>query len=133
MSVFEQRMVGTWRSYKLFHFNGKMEQHNTSFFIELSIDQNEGLTLFHTRLQKQALVLKPHEWEIQETPKRRYLYFGKKQAYEIITLEPEDLVIADVVRGEKVFFAKMPGWHQRIETVITSIRHINAEKETKDQ
>lgn len=129
----EQKIVGNWRSYKLFYFNGKVENHNTSFFIELSVDPYNGLTMFHAQDKKQATVLRPGEWKIEEIKKRRYLYFGKQQAFEVITLESEDLVLASVVKGEKLFFAKMPGWHQRVEPRITSIRHIHPGQETKDR
>lgn len=131
--MIEKKLVGTWRSYKQFYFSGKVEVHNTSFFTELSIDQNNCLTMFHTLTKRQATVLQPGEWQIEEMKKRRYLYFGKKQAFEIITLDPEDLVLADVVKGEKLFFAKLPGWYQRIEPVITSVRRVNPEEEKKSK
>lgn len=124
----EQRMVGTWRTYKTFHFNGKVQNHNTAVFIELSVDEDNVLTIFHAQAKRQATVLKPGEWSIEAVKKRRYFYFGKKQAFELITLEREDLVLADIIKGEKLFFAKMPGWHQRIEPFITSTRHIHPEK-----
>ena len=131
MISIEENIVGTWRSYKLFCFTGTIEHHNPSFFIQFSIDQNRDLTMFHARVKRQVLTLKSGEWKIVEIRKRRYLYFGKRQAYELITVEPEDLVLADLVKGDKIFLAKMPRWHQRIEPVVTSVRHIRPEKKRK--
>ncbi len=133
MTPIEQKMAGTWRSFKLYCFSGKVEIHNTSQYIELSLDENSCLTLFQAQAKRHAISLQDREWKIEEIKKRRYLYFGKKQAYELITIESDNLVLADLVKGEKIFFAKMPKWNRRIEPVVTSIRHINASHEKEEK
>ncbi|HEU4472834.1 MAG TPA: hypothetical protein VFR58_17190 [Flavisolibacter sp.] len=130
--MMEQRILGTWRTYKLFHFNGRVECHEPSRFIELSVDGDGNLKMFQSSDRRQATVLKPDQWKIEEVKKRRYLFFGKKEAFELITLEKEDLVLSSIAKGEKLFFAKMPGWHQRVEPIVTSVRHINPQSEAKD-
>lgn len=125
--------MGTWRSFKVFCFTGKVELHNTVQYLELSIDENGNLTMFQLQAKRHATALQQGEWRIEEIRNRRYLYFGKKQAYELITIESNDLVIADLVKGDKIFFAKMPEWNRRIEPSITSIRHIGPGYEKKEK
>lgn len=129
----KERLTGVWRTYKTFFFSGKIEHHHCTKYVEIAVDEEGNFILSHAHTKRNVTVYSGEQWRIEPLKGRRYLYFGKKQAYEIITLETEDLVIADVVKGEKLFFAKMPGWYQRIEPVITSIRHINPEKESKER
>jgi len=132
MTSIEQNIVGTWRSYKLFCYSGKVEAHHTGKYLELSIDRNGGLTLLHAQEKRLAVALKQGEWKIEEYKRRWFLYFGKRQAYELITVEANDLVLADPVKGEKIFFARMPEWNCRIEPAVTSIRHIQPSSEKKE-
>lgn len=110
----EKFFYGVWRSYKVFCFSGKIEQHNLRYFREISIDDNNTLTVKDNPANRNIITLKEGEWQIIEIKKRYFLYFGKKQAFELITLEPANLVLEDRVKGEKIFFAKMPEWNNQI-------------------
>ncbi len=129
----KQRATGIWRSYKVFHFSGKVETHNETNYLQVSVDEEGTFTQLHAPPPTAATTFTSEQWHIKPIKNRWYIYLGKKQAYEIITLEPEDLVLMDIVQGEKIFFAKMPGWYRRIEPTITSVRHIKEEKEKKDR
>jgi hypothetical protein len=132
MQNFEKHLTGIWRSLRVFCFSGRVEQHNTANYIELAIDEERRLCLKQSQNRNKTVVLQPDQWSIQEMKKRWYLFLGKKQSFELITVEPETLVMMEIAKGEKIFFAKLTEWYQRIEPVITSVRHIQADAEVKN-
>jgi hypothetical protein len=129
----KERFIGEWRSYKVFYFSGKVEKHNDDAFIEITIDEQDNFKLVDSKNPRNNMVYPTDQWNVAMLQRRGFIYLGKRQAYEIITLEQEDMVLQEVVRGEKLFFAKMPGWNRRIEPVITSIRHIHPGTETEER
>lgn len=129
----KERISGIWRSYKVFYFSGKVEKHSDTTYVEISVDAQGAFTFLHSQSRRTATEHPGDQWRIDFLKKRWYIYFGKKQAYEIITLEPEDMVLLDVVKGEKIFFATLPEWHRRVEPVVNSVTHSNPRKETKER
>jgi hypothetical protein len=128
----DKTIRGIWRSYKLFFFSGKAEQHDEATFMELAVNDGGTLTLLHSSRPRDAVSYSASQWRIDVFKGRRYLYLLKRQAFEIITMEAEDLVLYDLVKGDKTFFAKMPGWYQRIEPATGSVRHVQQEEEQKE-
>jgi len=124
MKNFEKLITGTWRTHKVFCFTGKVLYQSDLSFQEMTIDANRVLTMLDVNNGKNSLLLQTAQWRFEAVKQRPFLYFGNKQAFEIITLETDDLVLADQVKGEKLFFARMPGWHQRISPEINAVRHI---------
>ena len=129
----KQRVTGIWRSYKVFHFSGKVEAHNETSYLQVSVDEEETFTQLRAESRKSAISYTCDQWQIAQVKNRCYIYLQKRQVYEIITLEQDDMVLLDIVKGEKIFFAKMPGWYRRIEPTITSVRHIREEQENKER
>jgi hypothetical protein len=127
----KEMLKGIWRTHKVFCYSGKIEQHHESLYLELSIDEEGTLTLFHSGSRREISTLRNNEWNIEERKGRRFLCFGKRQAFEFITIEPEELVLADIMKGEKLFFTKMPAWYSRIQPNLNSIRHITAPWQNK--
>ena len=115
----EQHLIGTWRSYKAFYESGCMKKHTPTSYLELAVDEERCMTIKQTPapVPREALVL-TCTWEIKEVKKKNYLFIQGKQAYEIITLEPDDLVLADLVKGETLFFAQLSEWRNRMYTPI---------------
>jgi len=129
----KERVSGIWRSYKVFYFSGKVDTHNDTTYLEILVDAQGAFTFLHSQDRRDATVFPPEQWRVELVKKRWYIYLGKRQAFEIITLEPEDMVLHDVVKGEKIFFAKLPEWHRRIEPAVNAIRHIKTDTKTKDR
>lgn len=133
MQNFEKHLTGIWRSLKVFCFSGRVEQHTTANYVELSIDERRLLRLTYSQSRNKTLSLQSDQWSLQEVRKRWYLYIGKKQSFELITVEADNLVLMDVVKGEKIFFTTLPDWYKKIELVITSARHIKPDREAENK
>ena len=129
----KEDVIDAWRSYKSFFFSGKVKSHNDSDYMEITVDDLGNFTLLHSQSRRNSKKYSAEQWRIESIKDRKYIYFGKMQAYEIITLEPEDMVLMDVVKGEKLFFAKMPDWQTRIVSVNSSTKQINSEAGIKRQ
>ena len=124
-------VIGTWRSYKAFFFSGKVGHHNSNNYIEITLDEPGNLTLLHSQSRRKATIYSADQWRVDIVKNQRYIYLGKKQAYEIITLDSVDMVLMDVVKGEKLFFAKIPDWQSRIAPVNSSVRHTKSEESSE--
>jgi hypothetical protein len=122
----KDQLKGIWRTYKVFCFSGKVQQHNDQCYLQLSISDDGILTQVHSQAKRSVLQLQEDQWRIEAHKKRNYLYFGKRQVYELITVETDGLVLADIMKGEKLFFAKMPLWHCFIQESINAATHIRA-------
>ena len=113
--VNSKRQTGIWRSYKTFSSRGEVKYHEPTWYREVAIT-DEGdllLTSFSTFTKKE--VLKKDTWDIRIDGNRRFLYMENRKAFEIITLEKNDLVWQDLVTGEKVFFAAILLWKERLQ------------------
>lgn len=128
----KERVTGIWRSYKIFLFSGRVEWHNATTYLELSVDKQGVLTLVNSQNRRKATTYAAQQWHIDPIKKYWFIYLGKRQAYEIITLEKEEMVLMDTVRGEKIFFAKLPVWHRCIEPVKTEVRHTRRNNESSN-
>jgi hypothetical protein len=128
-----ERFIGEWRSYKVFYFSGKVEKHNEEAYIEITIDEHDNFKLIDSKYPRNNIVYPADHWNIVMLQRRGFIYLGNRKAYEIITLEQDDMVLMEVLRGEKLFFAKMPGWNSRIEPIITSARHIHPGTEKEER
>jgi hypothetical protein len=128
-----EKLKGTWRTYKVFCFSGKVAQHNESFYTELSVAEDDTLTYFHSAEKRKMVTHLRGEWNIEMQKKSAYLFFGKRKEFELITVEAEDLVLLHLLSGEKLFLAKLPQWYGRIQPTDNFTRHIapNKEEETK--
>jgi hypothetical protein len=129
----KERVLGIWRSYKVFYFSGKVEQHNATTYVEISVDEQEAFTFLQAQNKQSANVFPQGQWHMELFKNHWYIYLQKKQAYEIITLENEDMVLLDIMKGEKIFFAKMPGWRRRIEPIVNEVKHIKQKTEIQDR
>ncbi|HYE54089.1 MAG TPA: hypothetical protein VD996_04570, partial [Chitinophagaceae bacterium] len=103
-------------------FFGKVEQHTTSSYTELSVNENNVLTLVYAPNRRNATVLRADQWSINEIKDRSYLCFGSKQEYEIITLERDDMVLSDPAKGEKLFFVRLSQWTSRVEQAAIAVK-----------
>jgi hypothetical protein len=111
----DQHFIGTWRSYKAFYASGNVKKHTPTAYLEVTIDEERRLTIKQTpAIVPRAILIQTGDWEIKEIKQSFYLFIHNKQAYEVITLEHDDLVLADPVKGEKLFFAQLPEWRNRI-------------------
>jgi lipopolysaccharide export LptBFGC system permease protein LptF len=104
----------------VFCHSGKIEKHNVTDFVELTVSDNKELR--YTFGHQNKIILQAGEWRIEEVKKHRFLYFGKKQAFEILTIESKNLVLQDHLKGEKIFFIQMPEWNNYIEPATQSHR-----------
>jgi hypothetical protein len=113
--IINQHIIGTWRSYKAFYASGCMKKHTPTSYLEVTLDEDRCLTIKQTPAPtpRETLVY-TCQWEIKEVKKTNYLFIQGKQVYEVITLEPDNLVLADYVKGEKLFFAQLPEWRNRM-------------------
>lgn len=110
-----QHFTGTWRSYKAFYASGSVKKHSTSSYLEVSVDEEQVLTIkLHPATTPRAVLVHTDAWEIREVKDKFYLYIRDKQAYEVITLDADDLVLADPLRGEKIFLTQLPEWRNRM-------------------
>lgn len=107
----EQHLIGTWRSYKAFYASGSIKKHTPTSYLEVRLDEDHCLTIKQTpaTIPRETLV-HTCEWEIKEVKKRAYLFIEGKPIHEVITLEPDNLVLADPTKGEKLFFAQLTEW-----------------------
>ncbi|ANE51432.1 hypothetical protein [Flavisolibacter tropicus] len=113
--------IGTWRSYKAFYASGCVKKHTPTSYLEVTVDEDHCMTIKQAPapVPREALV-QTSAWEIKEVKKKNYLFIQGKQAYEVITLEPDDLVLADMAKGEKLFFAQLPEWRNRMYEPVVS-------------
>lgn len=107
--------MGTWRSYKTFYFRGEVKHHDVTCYREVVITAEGDLILRSFSAFTQKQVIKKGAWQVHADEERRFLYLQGKKAFEIITLEKTDLVLQDLVTGEKTFFAAIPLWQERIQ------------------
>jgi hypothetical protein len=128
----KEKLNRRWRTYKLFCYSGKIEYHHDNFYTELFVNQEHRLTFFHSQNKKDSLLaLKDNEWTIEVQKKCAYIIAGQKKLFEVITLESQDLVLLNILSGDKLFFAPLPQWYGRIQPEIKSTRHIAPDKEEK--
>jgi hypothetical protein len=127
-----EKLKGTWRTYKVFYFSGKIEHHHESFYTEFAVADDDTLTYFHSGEKRQMVNLLPGEWMIDIQKNHAYIFFGKKKMFELITVESADLVLLHILSGEKLFFAKMPQWFRRIQPSANFNRHISPDKEEQE-
>src|SRR6476620_11037699 len=115
----DQHFTGTWRSYKAFYASGCIKKHTPTGYLVVTVDEDRCMTIKQTPAPvPREVLVQTYEWEVKEVKKKNYLFIQGKQAYEIITLEPDDLVLADPVKGEKLFFAQLPEWRNRMYAPI---------------
>ena len=112
---------------------GKEKKGKKTAHEEVTVDEEETFTQLGAESRKSAISYTCDQWQIAQVKNRCYIYLQKRQVYEIITLEHDDMVLQDIVKGEKIFFAKMPGWYRRIEPTITSVRHIRGKQENEER
>src|SRR4051812_22040698 len=110
----EKRLLGTWRSYKTFCHLGEVKKNGTDNFIELRIEDSGMLTFKPYPTASKALWIQTERWELTEINRTWELYIQDKKWYEVITLEPEDLVVFEPNKGEKIFLAKLESWNKRL-------------------
>ncbi|RYZ21198.1 MAG: hypothetical protein EOO16_13990 [Chitinophagaceae bacterium] len=122
-----QLNAGTWRSHKVFSFTGAVLPQHEDQYTELSVDADGTFRLHRHPGPGGRIVLAAGQWSLQQVRRRTWFCFGRQQAYELITLEPDNLVLAEPMRGEKIFFAPMPGWYARIEPRVAAQRHVAAQ------
>lgn len=108
------KLTGTWRSYKAFCANGNVKRHSASSNLELCREQGGALTLKLHADRPLLTEVAAHEWEIKEEGLRYYLYLKSRRAFEVLTLDQHDLVLVDVVKSEKIFFALLAEWNGRL-------------------
>ena len=124
-------VTGIWRSYKVFCFSGNIERQDDSDYLQFAIDEAGTISITHSKNPRNPTIIGAEQWHIEEIKKRQFIYAGKKQVYEIITMEQAIIVLCDVVKGEKIFFAKMALWSEYVERVQNSVRHMDATLEKK--
>lgn len=107
--------TGVWRSYKTFFARGQVNYHEATRYRELIITDDGGLTLKSFSTFTKSEVLKKDDWDIRIDGNRRFLYLEGRKAFEIITLEKDDLVLQEPVSGEKTFFAALPLWQEHLQ------------------
>ena len=114
--------MGTWRSYMSFYFNGYLRKHSLLYYTELDFTEQGELTI--ASFSKLILVkaLKTVNWSIRQWEKKRFLFMEAKKAFEIITLEPKQIVLADSGTSEKTFFVELSDWGGRLKADADS-RH----------
>lgn len=110
-----EHFIGTWRSYKAFYASGIVKKHTPTSYLEITVDEDCCLTIKQTPVPvPRDTLVHTCQWEIKDVKKRDYLYIQGKQVYEMITLEPDNLVLADLGKGEKLFFAQLTEWRNRM-------------------
>ena len=120
---------GIFRSYKTFRHNGDVLQHSMQAYEQWNFEENRLFTISRFQNGRLKILHQTDKWAIGFNNKRHYLLNEYPALnYEIITLNHTGLVIADHPKGEKIFFAKMPGWYQRIEPEVNAVRHIGQTK-----
>lgn len=106
--------TGTWRSYKTFSARGDVKSYSDRHYRDVTIHAEGRLVLRSFLPHSEKQVLESGSWEIRPDGRRRFLYLKGKKSFEVITLEPTDLVLLDVETGEKTFFASLPTWKERL-------------------
>lgn len=105
---------GTWRSYKAFYATGGVKKHSPSAYMEIGRDEQDTLSFKYSSDRPYHSTLPAGEWAISDDNKRSYLYLQGKRVYEVLTLDKHDLVLVDLVKGEKIFFAPLADWNYRV-------------------
>ena len=113
-------LTGTWRSYKAFCANGSVKKYSTTSFMELCKEEGGGLILKLHADRPLLSEVSAHEWAIREESKRFYLFLQDRRAFEVLTLDKQDLVLADPAKGEKIFFAPLGDWKARLNPELRS-------------
>lgn len=107
-------LTGTWRSYRAFSANGSVKKFSDTSYLEVHRDA-EGTLLLKLYADRPLLTEVPDGgWAIQEESRRPYLFLLGRRAFEVLTLDKHDLVLADPVKGEKIFFAPLKDWKARL-------------------
>lgn len=114
---------GTWRSYKVFYTSGGVKKHSPSAYMEIGRDEQDSLTFKYSVDRPYHSTLPAGEWVISEANKRYYLDLQGKRGYEVLTLDKYDLVLLDLVKGEKIFFAPLAEWNQRVAPADRLLEH----------
>jgi hypothetical protein len=112
------QLKGTWRSYKAFYAAGGIKKHSVTSFMELRRNEQNGLVIKLYADRPLLTEVSAHEWEIREESRRRYLCLQGRQVFEVLTLDANDLVLADPVKGQKIFFAPMGEWNRRLNPAL---------------
>jgi hypothetical protein len=128
----EELLRGIWRSYQIFHFSGRIETNSESSYLQISMDQEGQCTILHTSNKRAAVTYKPGQWHIEKIKNQRYLFLEKKQAYEIITIEPANLVLSKIVTGEKIFMAPPDQWRKKLQLVQSSTKPSQVQHRSMD-
>lgn len=118
-----EHYTGTWRSYMTFCVRGNVKHHEVTSYSEVVISSDGVLTLRSFSTFSKCRVFDEKDWEVCVDGKRRYLYLEKKKAFEIITLETTDLVLQDMITGEKTFFVALALWQERIRPITATDRN----------
>lgn len=115
----DKDLIGTWRSYKTFYASGGEKKHSATSFMQLHYGNEGVLTIRPFPDSAKPAVVQTRNWDIRMENKRCFLYLLDKPAYEVLTLDKSDLVLADLHKGEKIFFAPLAEWQYRITPMKT--------------
>jgi hypothetical protein len=103
-------LSATWRSYKTFLALGSEKKHSTTAYMQLQTAADGKLSM--CQLPDSASI---NHCELTSTNNRYYFCIRGKQVYEVITLDALDLVLLDIARQEKIFFAPLSDWSRRMQ------------------
>lgn len=113
-------LYGSFRAAILLHIPGFQLRRITAYLC------------FILEAKRHAISLNPIKSKIELLKKRWFIWFRKRQAYEVITIETSYSVLVDLMKRDKIFFAKMSEWNPRVESLFTSVRHIKPDAEKKE-
>jgi hypothetical protein len=112
------KLKGTWRSYKAFCAHGGVKKYSAASFLELHKEEQGGLVVKLYADRPLLSEVPAHEWTIREEGRRHYLWLQGRRAFEVLTLDACDLVLADPAKGEKIFFAPLAEWNRRLNPAL---------------
>ncbi len=117
-------LKGIWRSYMIFCYSGKVRHNNSSFYIEIEIDNEGQFYLRHCRNISSYLKWNAGQWSIEKFKERSFLCVKRKRIFEIITIEEKELVLLDLTNDEKIFMVPYQNWSDRIRLISRAIGYI---------
>ena len=102
---------GKWKSYKIFKTSGDVRFHTQQRFKEFEFQYDGILIITSYEGNFKRELVRTNQWSIEEKKHRHYLNISKpKFIYEVVSIDCELMVLADISFNEKTFYAKEGAW-----------------------
>jgi len=119
LHLIEQYCKGTFRSYKVFRASGEVVQHSEDNFQEWDFNDNHVLTIAEYQNLERKIIVQTNKWTLTFNNKRYYIQIASvRMQIELITVNHTGLVVEDLSRREKIFFARLPAWEHFIQNKL---------------